>query len=195
MALSLIYGASSGALHALTGPDHVLSLGPVALRHPRASFRIGLYWGIGHALGTLLLGLPALFLSNAFDLATLAAHGTRLAGLALMLTAALSLHSLSRARSAASSVERKSPLFVGLVHGVTGAASLLLVLPMVALGSAAHTLSFLVAFGVGSALAMAGLTFAIARLGQRLPARAVGHAQRGLGAAGFVLGAVFFALH
>jgi len=193
MALSMIYGASSGALHALTGPDHVLSLGPVALRHPRDSFRIGLQWGIGHAAGTLLLGLPALFLSRWIDLARLAEHGTRLAGVALMVTAALSLYSLSRVRSAANEMEKKSPLFVGLVHGVTGAASLLLVLPMVASGSTARTLSFLFAFGVGSALAMATLTFAIARLGQRLPERVIGHAQRGLGAAGLAFGAVLLA--
>lgn len=193
MALSLIYGAGSGALHALTGPDHVLSLGPVALRYPRDSFRIGLHWGVGHAAGTLLLGLPALLLSRLIDLARLAQHGTRLAGLALMVTAALSLHSLSRARSATNALEKKSPLFVGLVHGVTGAASLLLVLPVVATGSMASTLSFLFAFGAGSALAMAGLTFAIARLGQRLPPRAVAHAQRGLGAAGLALGALLLA--
>ena len=194
MALSLIYGASSGALHALTGPDHVLSLGPVALRHPRESFRIGLYWGVGHALGTLLLGLPALFLTGLAHVALLASHGTRVAGFVLMVTATLSLYSLSRVRSAAAQVERKSPLFVGLIHGVTGAASLLLVLPVIATGSAASTLTFLLAFGGGSALAMGALTFAIARLGQRLPARAVTHAQRGLGAAGLLLGAGLLAL-
>lgn len=193
MALSLIYGAGSGALHALTGPDHVLSLGPVALRHPRESFRIGLHWGIGHAAGTLLLGLPALFLAHRFDLAMLAERGTRVAGAVLMVTAALSLYSLSRARSAVTRIETKSPLFVGLVHGVTGAASLLLVLPVVAAGSTARTLTFLFAFGFGSALSMAALTFAIARLGQRLPERYVDRARRGLGAAGFALGAVLFA--
>ena len=193
MALSLIYGAGSGALHALTGPDHVLSLGPVALRHPRQSFRIGLDWGLGHAVGTLLLGLPAVFLARLFDLALLAEHGTRVAGVVLMLTAALSLYSLSRARSTVIRIEAKSPFFVGLVHGVTGAASLLLVLPVVAAGSTARTLTFLFAFGAGSALSMAALTFAIARLGQRLPERYVSRAQRGLGAAGFALGAVLLA--
>jgi hypothetical protein len=193
MTLALIYGAGSGALHALTGPDHVLSLGPLALRRPHDSLRVGLHWGFGHALGTLLLALPALLFAELIALERLAAHGTRIAGFALMATAALSCLSLLRARGRASALETRSPLFVGVVHGLTGAASLLLVLPMIASGSIALTLSFLVAFGFGSALAMAGLTFAIARVGQRLKARNVQRAQWALTLAGFAVGALLLA--
>jgi nickel/cobalt exporter len=122
-----------------------------------------------------------------------ATHGTRIAGVALMATAALSSLSLVRAHGSASALEARSPLFVGVVHGLTGAASLLLVLPMIASGSIALTLSFLVAFGLGSALAMAGLTFAIARVGQRLTARNVLRTQWALTLAGFAVGALFLA--
>src|SRR5688572_8215922 len=73
MAIALLSGAGSGALHAITGPDHLLSLGPAALRSPHTARRIGLYWGIGHALGTLLLSLPLLFLMQAAHVAALAA--------------------------------------------------------------------------------------------------------------------------
>jgi hypothetical protein len=191
MTLALIYGAGSGALHALTGPDHVLSLGPLALRRPHDSLRVGLHWGLGHAFGTLLLALPALLLAELIELERLAAHGTRIAGVALMATAVLSLLSLLRAHGTASALESRSPLVVGVVHGLTGAASLLLVLPMIASGSMARTLSFLFAFGLGSALAMAGLTFAIARVGQRLRAANVRRAQWALTGAGFAVGALF----
>lgn len=191
MTLALIYGAGSGALHALTGPDHVLSLGPLALRRPHDSLRVGLHWGVGHAFGTLLLALPALLLAELIDLERLAEHGTRIAGVALMATAVLSLLSLLRAHGRASSLESRSPLVVGVVHGLTGAASLLLVLPMIASGSTALTLSFLLAFGLGSAFAMAGLTFAIARVGQSLRAENVRRAQWALTGAGVAVGALF----
>lgn len=49
MTAAILYGAGSGALYAVTGPDHVLSLGPVALRRKRGSFRVGLAWGVGPA--------------------------------------------------------------------------------------------------------------------------------------------------
>jgi hypothetical protein len=43
---ALLYGASSGALHAVTGPDHLLALGPVVLKRPNRSFAVGLSWGV-----------------------------------------------------------------------------------------------------------------------------------------------------
>src|SRR5690606_31481365 len=90
MTSAVLLGASSGALHAVTGPDHVLSLGPLMLGRPPAPWRIGLSWGAGHALGTLLLALPVVWFTQSVHLPWLAALGDRLAGLALIATAAWS---------------------------------------------------------------------------------------------------------
>jgi hypothetical protein len=68
MTSTVLFGASSGALHAVTGPDHVLSLGPIVLGSRRSPWRVGLCWGLGHAVGTLLLSLPFLWLSHAVQL-------------------------------------------------------------------------------------------------------------------------------
>lgn len=167
MTAVILYGASSGALHAVTGPDHLLSLGPVALQNPRGSFRIGLGWGVGHALGTALLAVPLLVLSELVQLPALAAWGERAAGLALLSAAGFSFWSARRSEPGAS-VDVRKPLLVGLIHGATGAGSLLLLLPVLTTGSHAHTAVFLTAFSLGSALAMALLTAAIAKLGGRL---------------------------
>lgn len=182
-----LYGASSGALHALTGPDHLLSLGPIALRHPRSPWRVGLAWGVGHGLGTLLLGLPAIFLTQRLHLPVLASWSDRLAGSALVATALWSWWSLRHFHGHAAR-ETRSPLWVGLVHGVTGAAALLLMLPAMLQGSVWYVALFLGAFAVGGALAMATLTEALARLGSRLPPRTISRVQRTMVACSLALG-------
>jgi hypothetical protein len=186
MVAAALYGASSGALHALTGPDHLLSLGPIALRRPRAPWRVGLAWGVGHGVGTLLLGLPVVFLAQLVHLPALAAWGDRLAGVALLASAAWSAFSL-KAR-AEGTADVRSPLLVGLVHGVTGAAALLLMLPLLLKGSPWQVALFLATFALGSALAMAALTEALAVLGSQLGARTIRRMQQSLLAGSVVLG-------
>ncbi|HKU43990.1 MAG TPA: hypothetical protein VJR89_37775 [Polyangiales bacterium] len=186
MTAAILYGAGSGALHAVTGPDHVLSLGPVALQHPRASFRIGLGWGVGHAIGTLLLALPLLVLSGFVHLSAFAAWGERAAGFALLAAAGFSFWSARNA--AAGSADVRRPLVVGIVHGATGAGSLLLLLPVLVAGSLLHTVLFLAAFSIGSTLAMAALTTAIAKLGARCERSTIQRAQRGMLIAACLLG-------
>lgn len=191
MTATILYGASSGMLHAVTGPDHVLSLGPVVLRYPRASFRIGLHWGIGHGLGTLLLAVPLLVLSGMVHLplmAALAAWGERIAGGALLMAAAWSFWSRRHADKA-QTVDARSPLWVGLIHGATGASSLLLLMPVLTSGALPRTLTFLAAFSIGSTLAMALFTSAIAKVGTRLSGRFIERAQNVLGFAAAALGA------
>jgi hypothetical protein len=179
MTSAILLGASSGALHAVTGPDHVLSLGPLVLDRGRAPWRIGMSWGIGHALGTLLLALPLVGLMHAVSLPWLASVGERLAGLALLVTAAWSFYQarrhafVSAPAATAASTSARSALLVGVVHGLTGAASLVLMLPVLASGSRLAALAFLVAFAFGSTLGMALLTSLIARVGSRLAPQAI----------------------
>jgi len=171
---AMLYGASSGALHAVSGPDHVLSLGPVAITHGRGSWRIGMAWGTGHALGTLLLSVPLLCLAQLSHASWLASYGDRLSAAALLATALFSLSSAWRRQPpAATEHAGRSAVFIGFVHGATGAGSLLLLLPVLGAGSLTYSLLFLFAFALGSTLAMAALTALIARAGQKLGAATV----------------------
>jgi nickel/cobalt transporter (NicO) family protein len=193
MTIAILSGASSGALHAVTGPDHLLSLGPAALRAPTVAGRIGLFWGAGHALGTLLLSLPLLALAQLAHVSWFASVGDRLAGFALIAMAAWSWRNLrSNARQAQR--DTRSPFWVGLMHGVTGAGALLLVLPTALSGDVGRALPYLAAFAIGSTLAMALLTRAVGRVGHLLDQKRLRTLQQTLIYGAFALGSSWLLL-
>lgn len=170
MTTAVLMGVGAGALHAVTGPDHVLSVGPVAVRAAKP-WQVGLRWGLGHAVGTLALALPVLAFSTLFDLEGFAAWGERVAGLALLLMAWSAWRQLRHREDSfddkGAPVDDRS-VVVGFVHGITGGASLMLALPVVLGTSTTNAAAWLVAFGVGSTVAMAALTSAVARWGKGL---------------------------
>lgn len=95
------------------------------------------------------------------------AWAERVAGMALIAMGAANLVALRRGRTVAAVVAargaRRAVFAVGLVHGVTGAAALLLFLPAAHAAPAVQGLS-LAGFAAGSTAAMAGLTAAISAL-------------------------------
>jgi nickel/cobalt exporter len=156
MAAIALTGLGTGALHALSGPDHVLSLAPYSLARPKHPWRIGLAWGTGHGVGTLLTAVPLLLALHYVALAARWADAA--AGLALIGTGMLD----------AAAPSQRALLSVGLVHGVTGAATLLMLLPSAVSGSLQVTLVYLGAFALGSTLAMALLTALLTRMARHV---------------------------
>jgi nickel/cobalt exporter len=133
-------------------------------------------------------------LAHTVHVPSLATWGEQLAGAGLLATALLSLRSLRATRAATSHDHKhapaRSPLWVGLVHGLTGAGSLVLVLPVIVSGSVERALAFLFAFALGSTFAMATLTGVIARVSAALSRRTIEHAQLAL-----ALGALGLGMH
>ena len=190
LTLALLFGFGSGAVHAVTAPDHLLSIAPVVLRAPERSLPVGTAWGLGHAVGTLLLGLPLLLLAAAVDLPRFGHFGVRLAGLALLLTTLWSWQA-SR-RPMAVTVDTRAPFLVGLVHGITGAAALLLLLPVLVSGSVASSVGFLLTFAVGSTLGMMAFAWMVGRLGSHLAPKATDRLQTAMLVVAVVVGAALF---
>jgi len=65
MATIISGGVASGGLHAVSGPDHLAALLPkcVGQRWYRAGW-IGAYWGFGHGISAMIVGMAAFFLKN-----------------------------------------------------------------------------------------------------------------------------------
>jgi hypothetical protein len=197
MTMAAIAGLGWGALHAVTGPDHVLSLAPSCAGRARGAWRVGLLWGAGHAAGTLTWAGLILLAGELGAAAALSTYGGTLsrvgAGLALVATGILGWRRTRRLAAEVGPAREGAlaTLLVGAVHGLTGAAAVLLLLPALAGGSDADAQAgWLGGFAVGSTLAMAVLTAALGlgavALSRPLLRRAVAAASAGsvaLGAA------------
>lgn len=196
MVQAVMIGASAGAVHALSGPDHVLGVGPLALGARQAPWRVGVRWGVGHGLGTLLLALPLMWLAGAVKLPWLHAAEAPLTGLVLLIGGLWSLRQGRQlnALGAPPSTQSRGVLLMGLVHGITGVGGLLLLLPLATPGAFERGVLFLLAFVVGSTLAMGLLAQGLATFGTRLSASALRHGQRAVCLVSAAWGAVQLAL-
>jgi hypothetical protein len=174
--VAAIAGLGSGALHALSGPDHLLSLTPLSLGIGRKAWRVGLVWGLGHALGTVVCVAAVALVASALDLDVLNRWGERIAGGALVTTGVVGLRRWRALRKpgkeggAAGKGSAPGSVFsIGLIHGLTGAAAVLMLLPAAVASSLTWQALFLGGFVFGSTVAMAGLTAALAAGSKALP--------------------------
>lgn len=205
-----------GVLHSLE-PDHVAAVSSFVVRRPgrRAAVGYGLRWALGHGGMVLLAGsaILALRLNVAEDAG---AWLERLVGLSLVLlggwvvASARTLHAHEHVHADGTAHthlhahpvdpgrphprehrHRHAATAFGALHGLAGTAPVVALLPVTSADSAAAGITYLLAFGIGTALAMglyamfAGLVVArAASLSGRLArgvARAAGVATTAVG--------------
>ncbi len=179
-------GLAAGGLHVVSGPDHMAAMAPLAVDGPRRTWRTGLWWGIGHTSGVWIVGLCALALRGILPVEALSAFSERLVGVVLIgiglwgLRRALSekihthehvhdgqahvhIHAHRRktqhAQPQSHARHTHTAVVVGILHGLAGSSHFLGVLPALALPSHASALAYIISFGLGSILAMAGFSW------------------------------------
>jgi len=167
MATAAFTGLTAGAIHAVAGPDHVLSLAPVSVGRPRGAWRVGLLWGIGHGIGTIVAALGLFLFAAALPLSGLEAWAERLAGVALLVMGIVGLRKGAASVAMGAAQASRSLVVVGCVHGLTGAAALVMLLPAALSSSPSFRALYVGGFALGSTLAMAALTSALAALCRR----------------------------
>ena len=178
--LPFLSGLLAGALHVFGGPD-VVGLAPFSVEAGRQAWRVGIRWGVGHALGSVVLGLLAYGVRDFVDLDLLSGSGEVLAGLLLVAIGVWGLWHLRRVDAPAAAVPAAQTsthvhttmaFGVGLAHGVFGTGTVLLVMPVLAMSKWSHALAFLAGYGLGavSATVMAALAmgWAASRGGARV---------------------------
>lgn len=169
-------GVLGGALHAIAGPDHLAALLPrcCGQRWWRAG-RVGALWGTGHGISATILGLAAFGLKNRISFPAKLLHGASSAmeiaiGASLVVIGLLGMKearewkeemetvvpislSAAAAEQGVKSTTKGAVLFNGFLHGFSwdGTPSLA---PALAVATWKGSISFLLAYGVGTTLAM-----------------------------------------
>lgn len=181
-----------GAAHSFA-PDHLAAIGVFVSRRPhwRRALAIGARWGVGHSAVILTVG-GALVLTGWRFPAAMAPWVERLVGLTLIAVGTAALvralrvhghrhdhdgvahwHFHSHRRSEDHDHVHQAALGMGMLHGLAGTGALVIALPLAVTESAPLALAFLLAFGVGTIIAMAAFGvmagWAIRGAGHRSP--------------------------
>jgi hypothetical protein len=155
MVVAALAGLTAGFFHALSGPDHLAAVAPLAVGRDRGAWRSGFTWGAGHTAGMLAVGALLLVFRGLLPIDALSAWSERAVGLALV---AVGIWGVWKARQAHAHhhAAAGASFGMGTLHGLAGSSHLFGVLPTLAFASTADAAWYLGGFGVGAIVAMTG---------------------------------------
>lgn len=93
--LAIGTGLVAGLVHVVSGPDHLAAVLPFAVDAPKRSLKLGLFWGVGHGLGVILLGIGFLLLREIAPIEAVSQTSELLVGVLLV---GLGIWALRRSR-------------------------------------------------------------------------------------------------
>lgn len=82
--VNLIAGIVASALHVVTGPDHLAAVTPLAIENQKRSWSVGLFWGLGHIMGMLLIGVLFILFKEYIPIEAISHYSEQIVGLILV---------------------------------------------------------------------------------------------------------------
>ncbi len=184
--ISVVTGLVAGAIHVVSGPDHLAAVAPFAAESRRKAWEVGLRWGVGHAGGVMFIGVLSLLLRDWLPVDAISSWSERLVGVMLIgigLWGArralrghvhthehehngqrhvhIHAHDGATAHTHGHGGEHRhthAAFAVGTLHGVAGSSHFLGVLPALAFPTLTEAVWYLAAYGVGTVVAMVGFS-------------------------------------
>ena len=80
----LIAGIIAAILHVISGPDHLAAVTPFAIESKKKAWKVGLFWGIGHLLGMLSIGVLFLMFKDLIPIEKISLHSEKMVGVILI---------------------------------------------------------------------------------------------------------------
>lgn len=170
-------GLLAGAVHVLSGPDHLAAVAPLAADTRRKPWFAGFLWGVGHTSGVLVVGALALVLREVLPIDAISSWSERLVGVALIgvglwaVRQASRLHvhrhehahagahhahihvhagAASRHHATTGHDHTHASMAFGILHGLAGSSHVLGILPALALPTRAASVAYLLCYGLGN---------------------------------------------
>ncbi|MGB5817931.1 MAG: sulfite exporter TauE/SafE family protein [Saonia sp.] len=91
---SLLVGMAASVLHVASGPDHLAAVTPLAIETKGKVWKIGLFWGLGHVLGMLLIGVLFLLFKEYIPVERISAYSEQLVAVVLIAVGLWALYSI-----------------------------------------------------------------------------------------------------
>ena len=186
MLISILTGFAAGAVHVVSGADHMVAMAPSAIRKPRLALRDGLAWGFGHSAGVLILSILGILAKDFINIELMSSYAEFLVGISLLIVGLLAIRTSFRVNihmhehmhgeelphehfhfhSLGNKLHRShqhAATGLGVLHGFAGASHLVAVIPALAL-PLVGAIMYLFAYLIGSVFAMGcvvlGISFA-----------------------------------
>jgi len=84
MSFPFFAGLIASMLHVIMGPDHIAAVLPFVIEAKRKAWKIGLFWGLGHIFGMLLIGLLFILFKELIPVDTISNYSEQLVGFVLI---------------------------------------------------------------------------------------------------------------
>ncbi len=186
MLISILTGFAAGAVHVVSGADHMVAMAPASIKKPRVALSEGLAWGIGHSAGVLILSILGILAKDLINIKLMSSYAEFLVGISLLIVGFLAIktslkvnihmhrhmhgdekpHKHFHFHSPGNKIHKShthAATGLGFLHGFAGASHLFAVIPALAL-PLFGALAYLFAYLLGSVFAMGcvvlGISFA-----------------------------------
>ena len=156
--ISLITGLGASILHVISGPDHLAAVTPLALSKNLKAWFVGLFWGIGHVLGALIIGGLFILLRELIPIDLISNYSEQAVGIMLIAIGLWAFWKLRRPHHHHKEISTKKTLIsaisIGIIHGLAGVSHIIGILPTLALPSRFDAVMYLVGFALGTIITM-----------------------------------------
>tara|TARA_B100000214_G_C23832458_1_gene564848 strand:+ start:172 stop:840 length:669 start_codon:yes stop_codon:yes gene_type:complete len=186
MLISVVTGFAAGAVHVVSGADHMVAMAPSAIRRPKLALIDALAWGVGHSTGVLILSLIGILAKDLINIELMSSYAEFLVGISLLIVGVLAVrtslrfnihahqhmhgeetpHKHFHFHSLGNKFHRShshAATGLGILHGFAGASHLVAVIPALALPMVG-AITYLFSYLFGSVFAMGcvvlGVSFA-----------------------------------
>tara|TARA_Y100001968_G_scaffold7127_1_gene6140 strand:- start:275 stop:943 length:669 start_codon:yes stop_codon:yes gene_type:complete len=189
MLISALTGFAAGAVHVVSGADHMVAMAPSSLRRPRSALINGLAWGIGHSAGVVILSILGLLAKDLINIELISSYAEFLVGISLLIVGLIAIrtslkvnihmhkhihgeetpHKHFHFHSPGNKLHRShthAATGLGVLHGFAGASHLIAVFPALALpffGAVAYLFAYLLGSIFAMGCVVLGISFATSK--------------------------------